>query len=370
MLLLLLIISVIIVLYLTLIIRFIFGWHKTKRISKKSFLPKVSIIIAIRNEENNIDRLINNLQSQIYDTDKLDFILVNDHSTDKTRCKLEKLNLENLQILNLPDGKYGKKDAITMAVSIANGDIILSSDADCSFNRHWVKNMVGYFINNEVQLVSGPVMFKKESGIFQNLQSLEFISLIASGAAAIGINNPILCNGANMAYRKETFLKLNNFRNDNAASGDDVFLLHSIKASYPNSVVFANDLFAVVRTEGAQKFIDFLNQRKRWIAKSISYKDRYSIYVSYLVFIVNFICFFLFLMSFINSFFISIFIVFYILKFIIDLVFLSPILSFFKREDLIKWIFPFELLYSFYIILITTLALTNKFEWKGRTYKK
>lgn len=357
-------------LYLSLIIRYIFGWHKTKRISKKSFLPKVSIIIAMRNEENNIDRLINDLQSQIYDTDKLEFILVNDHSTDKTGYLLEKLDLKNFQILNLPDGKYGKKNAIIMAASLANGDIILSSDADCSFNKNWVQKMVGYFINNEVQLVSGPVMFKKKSGIFQNLQSLEFISLIGSGAGAIGINNPIFCNGANMAYRRETFLKVNNYRNDNAASGDDVFLLHSIKASYPNSVVFANDSVAIVRTEGAPKFIDFFNQRKRWAAKSIYYKDRYSIYVSYLVFVVNFTFVFLFLMSFINCFFISIFIVFYILKFIIDLLFLLPMLRFFKREDLIKWIFPFELLYAFYIILISTLALTNKFEWKGRTYTK
>ena len=63
------------------------------------------------------------------------------------------------------------------------------------------------------------------------MQELEFLSLIGSGAGAIGIENPIFCNGANMAYRKDVFLETNNFNNDNTVSGDDVFLLHSIKAS-------------------------------------------------------------------------------------------------------------------------------------------
>ena len=49
------------------------------------------------------------------------------------------------------------------------------------------------------------------------------------------MDKAIFCNGANMAYRKDVFLEVNNFESDTSASGDDVFLLHSIKAKYPKA---------------------------------------------------------------------------------------------------------------------------------------
>ena len=61
-----LIISVILFFYVLLIIRYAFGWSKIKKISQESFFPKVSIIIAMRNEEIQIDSLLKSLKSQFY----------------------------------------------------------------------------------------------------------------------------------------------------------------------------------------------------------------------------------------------------------------------------------------------------------------
>jgi len=365
-----LIISVILFLYVLLIISFSFGWRKMKSINKQNFFPIVSVVICMRNEEKEIAHLLKSLKSQIYPTDKLEFILVNDHSIDDTLDLLEKSDLDNCQILNMPEGEFGKKNAIRLAVSTAIGDIILASDADCIFNPNWVRTMCSYFENNDIKLVSGPVSFNQQEGVFQSLQALEFTSLIASGAGAIGINNPIFCNGANMAYRKETFLEVNSFKNDNVVSGDDVFLLHNIKAKYPNSIIFSKDKNALVSTNSAQTFRDFINQRKRWASKSSGYKDKASIYVSYLVLLLNLSFVFLFIISFLDIFLFKIFILFYLIKFIVDLLLLFPVLIFFSREDLIKWVFPFELFYSFYIIFTVILSFAQKFEWKGRMYKK
>ena len=364
------VVLIILCLYVLLIIRYALGWSKTKRISQENFSPKVSVVIVMRNEENEIACLLKGLDSQIYATDKLEFILVNDHSTDNTLALLEKSNLLNLQILNMRKDESGKKHAISMAVSIASGDIILASDADCNFNPSWVQTMVNYFTNNDVKLVSGPVTFNKQRGIFQSLQALEFASLIGSGAGAIGIKSAIFCNGANMAYRKEVFLEVNNFKKDNVVSGDDVFLLHSIKAKYPNSIVFAKEENAIITTKSAQNFRDFINQRKRWVAKSSVYKDMESIYASCLVLFTNLSFVFLFVMLFFDAFFLQFFALFYVIKFIVDSFLLSPTLKFLNRTDLIKWIFPFELFYSFYIILIVLFSFTKKFEWKDRMHKK
>jgi len=364
------IISVIFFLYVILIIRYAYGWFKIKPKLVKIFLPKVSIIIAIRNEERYIPSLVESLRSQCYPIEKLEFILVNDHSTDKTLSILEKTDLSNIKILHVPDNESGKKYAINMAVSEAEGDIILASDADCSFASSWVRTIVSYFSDNDVNLVSGPVFFNKQSGFFQSFQALEFASLIGSGAGAIGINQPIFCNGANMAYRKDVFLELSDFKKDDLVSGDDVFLLHNIKAKYPKSILFAKDQKAIVLTDSMQNFRDFFNQRKRWTAKSSTYQDIASVYTSYLVLFTNVIFSSFFVIYLFGNISFQYFLFFYILKFVTDLCLLYPTVTFFKRKELIKWVFIFELVYSFYIILIVFLSFTNKFEWKDRIHKK
>ena len=363
-------IAFIVLLYGFQISKYRIGWDKIKPESHQGFIPKVSIVIAMRNEESEIPRLIAALKKQIYPTDALEFILVNDHSTDATLALLEQATIDNLQIVNMPEGEFGKKNAIEKAVQIAMGDIILATDADCSFTPNWVRIMVGYFADDQIQLVSGPVGFHKQTGIFQSLQALEFASLIGSGAGAIGMGNAIFCNGANMAYRKAIFLEVNDFEADKAVSGDDVFLLHSVKKKYPKSIAFAKNEEAIVTTEGVQTIKGFINQRKRWTAKSSGYKDWASIYTSFLVLVTNLIGVLLIGLLLFDVSYLSYFIYYFGLKLLADLYLLFPVLSFFKRKDLVKWILPFEFIYSFYIVLIVILSFTNTFEWKGRTHKK
>lgn len=363
-------ILIILFLYALLIIRYTLGWYKVKEITNKGFTPKVSILIAMRNEENEVVRLVQNLQHQIYPTDKLELILVNDHSTDNTLNVLKSIQLDNLQVINMPNGQFGKKIAIKKAVEQASGDIILATDADCSFNQNWVQTMTNYFADESIKLVSGPVALHKKKGLFFRLQELEFSSLIASGAGAVGINNAIFCNGANMAFRKEVFLEINEFATDSAVSGDDVFLLHSVKHKYLNAIAFAKEDNAIVTTDAVQTLHGFINQRKRWTAKSSLYKDKASIYTSFLVLFTNLALVFIFVMQFWNIKYFNLFILFYGVKFLVDLILLFPVLKFFKRTDLVKWIFPFEIFYSIYIVLIVILSFTKSFEWKGRTHNK
>ena len=232
------------------------------------------------------------------------------------------------------------------------------------------KSMQDCFGNNKIKLASGPVTYKKKIGLFNSFQSLEFLSLVGSGAGSIGIGNSIFCNGANMAYRKDVFLELNTYDDDAAASGDDVFLLHQIKKYYPKGIVFIKDPRAIVSTIGSETYYEFYNQRKRWASKSINYRDTATIYVSLLVFLTNFLMLFLFLLSLYDLSIMFWFISFLCCKFIIDLIFLIPVLRFFERNDLVKFIFPFEFFYSFYIVFIVVLSFVSPFYWKGRLYSK
>ena len=95
-----------------------------------------------------------------------------------------------------------------------------------------------------------------------------------------------------------------------------------------------------------------------------------NIYTSFLVLFTNLAFVFLFAMHFWNIEYFNLFILFYGVKFLVDLILLFPILKFFNRTDLVKWIFPFEIFYSFYIVLIVVLSFTKSFEWKGRVHSK
>ena len=357
-------------LYLLLILKYWVGWTKNKATGVSHFLPKVSVIIAMRNEQEKVLHLLSELSKQVYPIDKLEFILVNDHSTDSTLELLENSAIDNLRIVNMPEGIFGKKSAIAFAMKEASGEIILASDADCSFSPLWVHTMVAYFANKNIKFVSGPVSYHKQKGVFLGLQTLEFISLIGSGAGAIGVKNSIFCNGANMAYRKDDFLELNNFENDNAESGDDVFLLHSVKEKYNDAIAFTKDENAIVLTDAVMSAKGFINQRKRWTAKTSGYKDFTSIYASFLVLFTNLSLVLLFVGYLYSDAYFHLFLLFYALKFVVDLLLLFPVLSFFKRKDLVKWILPFELFYAVYIVLIVVLSFTKSFEWKGRIHKK
>ncbi|MBT3611354.1 MAG: glycosyltransferase [Flavobacteriales bacterium] len=357
-------------LYLLLILKYWIGWTKNKATAVSHFSPKVSVIIAMRNEQEQVLHLLSELNKQVYPIDKLEFILVNDHSTDSTLELLENSAIDNLRVVNMPEGMFGKKSAIARAMKDATGEIILASDADCSFSPIWVHTMVAYFTNKNIKLVSGPVSYHRQKGIFLGLQTLEFISLIGSGAGSIGVKNAIFCNGANMAYRKADFLELNNFENDEAVSGDDVFLLHSIKEKYKNAIAFAKDENAIVLTGAVRSAKSFINQRKRWTAKTSGYKDFASIYASFLVLFTNLLLVLLFFGYLYSDAYLQLFLLFYALKFSVDFLLLLPVLSFFKRKDLLKWILPFELFYAIYIIFIVILSFTKSFEWKGRIHKK
>ncbi len=358
-----------IIFYVLIIFSFFLGWKKLNYKTCKRYTPSVSVVIALRNEESQVKRLIDNLINLDYPKDLLQYVLINDHSTDETHNLLLENKSENFKILNMSEGEFGKKQAILKGVSLADGDVIITSDADCSFNKNWIKKMVSYYHNKNVKLVAGPVVIENNSGIFHLFQNLEFLSLVGSAAGAIGQKKAIFCNAANMSFKKNIFLELNKY-SSKIASGDDVFLLHNIKAKYPHSIVFAKDKEAIVETVGAKNIFQFLNQRNRWTAKSTSYSDVDALLTSIIVFATNVVGLSFMILSIIDVSFLSYLILFFIIKSIIDLLLLIKVLNFFDRKYLIKWVLPFQILYSIYIVFIVIYSFINNFEWKGRKYSK
>ena len=356
--------------YSLLIILFTIGWFQLKGVKKTDFKAKVSVILPARNEAENIGALLNDLKNQSISKDEFEALIIDDHSDDNTRSVVLDFIGKNPQLgVQLLESKnYGKKEAIKFGIDKAKGDIILSIDADCRVGDQWIENMRNPFARPNIMMVSGPVTFFKEKSIFDKIQSLDFLSLVASGAGAIGIKLPFICNGANLAFRKSAFTDVNGFEgNSQLASGDDVFLLHKIKKEYgSSSILFLKEKNAIVETAPVQNLKTLLQQRKRWASKSKAYKDFFTLFTAMAVAGYSFMLIVFLILSVIITQFLPYFLIALGVKIIIDFTLLMSASSFFKRKYLLWIYFPMQLIYPLYTAMLTVLALFTKNEWKGR----
>ena len=163
-----------------------------------------------------------------------------------------------------------------------------------------------------------------------------------------------------MAFRKSIYASVDSDK----ASGDDVFLLHHAKRN-DLGIAFVKEQRAIVYTEPKASFLKFFQQRKRWAAKSSAYKDKDAQYVSWLVFLTNL---FLLCLLFTGSW--QDILIAFSIKGIIDYSFLKKGLKFFKKESLIPYFYPLQIIYPLYIVWVAIASQVGGFKWKERAYKK
>jgi len=193
-----------------------------------------SIVIAARNEAQNISHLIDNLLSQNYPKNLFEIIVVDDFSEDNTLLILEKyLQEKNIKILK--NKKAGKKAALQKARENSQYEYIIQIDADCSLKQNYLNSINSYLSENkELKLLLAPVLLKHTiSNFWSAIQALEFSSLIMSTAGFAYYGKAIMANGANLIYPKNVFKTLDENLEKRTPSGDDMFLLYEVKNSIP-----------------------------------------------------------------------------------------------------------------------------------------
>ena len=348
----------IVVSYAILIVSYAIGSIKTNEFTAKKTPSKTtfSVVIPFRNEAENLPLLLKSIEKIEYPTSQVEFLFVDDHSTDnsvtiiRNYCSTIKMSIriiENKRKSNSP-----KKDAITRAISIAKYNWIVTSDADCYFSKKWLESMDLFIQNTQPSMIVAPVNYKANSSFLEQFQLLDFMSLQGTTIGSFGIDFPFLCNGANLGYKKETFLKLNGFEeNDFIASGDDLFLFEKFIKADKKSV---------------KSWMNLLNQRTRWAAKTGNSSSVHMKLIGVLVLLTNFsIVYALCVES------LAVFLVIFILKMSIDLSLLWPTIIFFNQKDsFFKWFAPSSLLYPFFSIIVVFTSLFYKYNWKGRRFKK
>jgi biofilm PGA synthesis N-glycosyltransferase PgaC len=347
------------VLYTAMVLVFIVGWRRValfEPVGNVNFHSglSVSVVIACKDEETNLPKLLSCLQIQSYQ--HFELILVNDHSYDATMSVMEAARALFLNIKVINAELFGKKNALKEGITAAAGSLIITTDADCRPGPDWLKAICSFQQSEPSDLIICPVQLTDSKSLFAELQAVEFKTLIASGAGAAGAGMPILCNGANLAFTKEAWIQSRLELVDEYMSGDDIFLLQSIKKR-GGVIRFLKSESALVFTEPAKTLAAFFKQRKRWASKSPAYTDIQLIFTACTVFSISLWLIILVFSSLIYSSFLPIFFLTFGMKFFADIVFLYFIRDFFKIKHLWFDSFILSLIYPFYIVSVAISSL-------------
>jgi cellulose synthase/poly-beta-1,6-N-acetylglucosamine synthase-like glycosyltransferase len=346
------------------------GWYRKKELAFGSWQLAVSVIIAARNEEKHILDLLNDLLKQNYQDDRLEIIIIDDRSADNTSGIVNDFIRKNssLKINLLKTADYnilGKKAAINLGINHASGEIIITTDADCRVRPGWISSLISSFNDENVKMVFGAVDYFTGNKFSDKFQAMEFLGLVASGAGASQAGHPFICNGANLAYRKDAYLKVNGFAgNEKYISGDDVFLLHKMKKEFgKRSIVFCKKTDAIVKTYPAPGLKKFLDQRIRWASKSKGYKDPLSIITTIIVFSYSLTVLLSCFAGFFDPKFFLISMGLLLFKMITDLPLMMGITGFTGQRRLMRWYILFQVIYPFYIVIAGSASLFNRRIW-------
>lgn len=360
------------VIYCILILYYKFGWREVRPflLTTQEPVTKISVIIAARNEEENIGKLLTSLESQTYSNKFFEVIVVDDHSTDNTVSVVQNFGFVKLIRLQLENINSYKKKAIETGIAAATGDLIVTTDADCVVNENWLKIIAAFKEQTNAVFIAAPVVMQNHLTLLQTFQSLDFLMLQGITAAAVQKRMHNMCNGANLAYERKAFFEVNGFSGvDHIASGDDMLLMQKISHRFPGKIFYLLSKDAIVSTRATKAWKEFFSQRIRWASKATNYNDIKIVSTLFAVYFFNCSILALFIAGFWMHNLWWGFAGVLILKILIEFMFIYPVATFYHKERLLN-LFPlFQPLHIIYTVMAGWLGMFGSFEWKGRRVK-
>ena len=350
----------------------LFYWQTWKQVpefhyEKVTPQTRISVIVPARNEEMNIEKLINSLLDQSYPKDLYEIIVVDDNSSDSTAGIIRRFSQVKLISSKEENSNAHKKKAIETGVKASTGSLIVTTDADCTVNKNWLNTISQFQQQKNSVFVAAPVRLDFNSSLLEIFQAFDFMVLQGITAAAVHKGTHSMCNGANLAYEKKAFDQVNGFSGiDRIASGDDMLLMHKIKEKYPEGVHYLKLKDAMVTSQPMKTWKEFFNQRIRWASKAFYYKDRSLFWVLLLVYCFNLSFLALFIAGFFNYWYWIAWLTLWLVKTIVEWPFVSSIARFYDYSKLMKYFFFFQPLHIVYTIVAGLFSQFGRYEWKGR----
>lgn len=196
-------------------------------------LPSVSIIIPTLNRKNILKEALLSVNGIDYPRGKLEVVVVSDGSTDGTEKIIEKVRPDlNYKFKFIKERRRGISHAKNTAIKNSHGEIIVSTDDDCLFEKNWLRKLVLPFKDPHVGSTGGADRPLKRGSIFSVCTNFAFTSFIGSGGihgrpfpVKLGRFCPMGCN---MAIRKDALIRVGLF-DEKIAPGEETDLIYRLE---------------------------------------------------------------------------------------------------------------------------------------------
>jgi cellulose synthase/poly-beta-1,6-N-acetylglucosamine synthase-like glycosyltransferase len=230
----------------------------------KNYLS-ISVIIAFKNEENNLINLFLSLQKLNYPMNKYEVILVDDNSSDNSYRKAAELSNSktNYYVLKTENKKYsGKRGALDFGISKAKYPYILITDADCMPASNW---LIGYSekFNSGSDMLFGLAPFKQKAVLINKVSCFENLRSSILTFSFAKINLPYSAAARNFGFTISAFQKLGGFNNtlETSSGDDDLLLREAVKHDMKIDVVDLDNTFVLSNSKNT--FGEYLHQKAR-----------------------------------------------------------------------------------------------------------
>jgi cellulose synthase/poly-beta-1,6-N-acetylglucosamine synthase-like glycosyltransferase len=243
--------------------------YKKKEFKELTIYPKISVLIAARNEADNIKTCLEAINQLDYDKNLIEIIIGNDQSTDQTQTIIESyikdkpwFKLHNLSAEDNPQTK-GKARVLATLGQMTNGEYILVTDADIVVNPKWAKGLVSEMMNNNLEMTGGTTNISANQlfGKFQQVDWLYFMGIIH---VLDFFNKPITMVGNNMSFSIKAYQSVGGYQTIPFSITEDYALFKALKnRGYASSQILNKE--TLVYSKPIETFVGILKQRKRWL---------------------------------------------------------------------------------------------------------
>ena len=244
------------------------------------FLPKVSIIIPVYNEEEHIAKTLLHHVKSDYPKDRLEVVVVNDGSKDGTEEEVTRVLREHaetsIKLINLPQNR-GKRHALAVGIRAAEGEVIVTNDSDSFVNQDAVRKVVQPLQDRRVGGVTGHAdVHNWKDNLLTKIQYVRYFVAFRVYKSAESLYDSVIClSGCLAAYQKSVLMQfLDEWENQKfwgrtCTYGDDrgltTFILRKgLKALYEPSSITET----IVPTTMSKFWKQQLRWKKSWLRET------------------------------------------------------------------------------------------------------
>lgn len=237
------------------------GAYFKKREWEEDYEPSVSVIIPAYNEEKNIRNCLEAVYSSDYPGNKLEVIVVDDGSSDRTVEVAGRFKGTRI----LKQEHVGKVDALNLGFEKSSGDVVITLDADVMVEKDFIKNTVKPFSDEKVGAVCGAAKVSNGKGILSSFQAIEYVynSYVMDSFSTL-FGTSFWFWGALASFRKSVVEKVGGFSKNTETEDFDIIL--QIKRAGYKTLSMRN---AVGRTFVPPDIRSLFRQRVRWAKGSL-----------------------------------------------------------------------------------------------------